>query len=787
MSRADETITHVIAQMGLRAPRVILLVPGWGDDWHFMARSGIHAITKMWGGAGWLLVPVESADLHPALLATLREYDPDHVVIPAAKSFVAREDMPLLHEAQQAISTACANYRSPIATSIASPDARHLWSPYLSSTGPGALTELSEVADTSAGATIGASPTVAGPLGLSAATMFGLPEAPNRQASQVDAQLRNRAVFEILSHSFNTASSLVGVTTRDQAQGDFTTDFHRTTFGLSGVRENGPVSQPPALVVCGDSPADFALAMAWDRTYGNGVWLPNEWWDDKTLRSQVILGIDTLAQRAHWPAQRECAFTSTSLSYQQLAKRVEGCAIGSQRTSGEPLIRPPDEAIIHPAQSIEFPRYHKTWYAIGRSNASQWSPAVYERAGTVEFATLPPLPDIRLQELSVIEAKARWHAEVTVVGHDIPCTTALHERDLLAGRESSIGIRIRSSRRGISFEAHNSGLILSGASLEERLTRPFLRVPSLLDWAQARAEVHGMSTKLSTAGRRAGVLAKLLGSRADLTELIAGQLLPALQAFNTRDRNQFSPGEGWVINRQAFLPFAGMCAKAGIAADATARDQIDELARTGILQRGLILECAECEDVAFTPVESVATTTRCQRCRADNYLTRARWRAPADDEPTWFYDLHPTARAFLQSDANGHVPLLLSRHLRVSSRWSFTDAPEFELMQNAEPLVETDLLALADRQLLSAEAKTSNVLGKNGPQRNEAARKRALAAKLLMADQIVLATTQDTWQPVSVDSMKSAIQGTNWDGGTPPRLRLVTGLGTPSITDRFED
>jgi hypothetical protein len=282
---------------------------------------------------------------------------------------------------------------------------------------------------------------------------------------------------------------------------------------------------------------------------------------------------------------------------------------------------------------------------------------------------------------------------------------------------------------------------MAGASLEERLTRPLIRCPSLMAWAQARAEVHGLRTKLSVAGYRAEVLTKLIGSRAELAELVAGQLLPALQAFNTNDRNEFSTsGEGWVVNSEAYLHFAGMCGKAGMPPDAATRDQIDRLVRTGLLNRGLILDCAECEHEAFVPVENVAATVRCQRCRADNYLTRASWR-PDDNEPTWFYDLHPTARAFLQSDANGHVPLLLSRHLRAQSQCDFTDAPEFELLKDEESVVETDLLALADRQLILAEAKTTNALGKNRPERNEAARKRVLAAKLLMADQIVLATT----------------------------------------------
>ncbi len=786
MTPTEKTLSHRIAQMGLRAPRVALLVPGDGE-WHFMARNGIHAITTMWGGAGWLVVPVASADVHPALLAAVREYDPDQVAIPAAKSFVPRKDMKLIHDAQQAISTACANYRSPIARSIASPTVRDLEAPsYFSTSGAGALTELSDVLDTSIGDTIGASATLGGTLGLSAAAKFGLSDPPAQQTANIDTQLRNRSVFQLLSDS-NIVSSLVGVTTRDEAQGDFTTDFDRTTYGLSSVYETGPESWPPALVVWGDSPTDFALAMAWDRTYGDGKWLPDEWWRNQALRPQVILGINSLAQRVLYPLQRECYFTSTSLSHRQLAERVQGCNTGSERRLGEPLLLPPEEAIIYPAETIRFPRYHKRWYAIGRSNASQWSTAVHEMAGTVEFAMLPPLPEIRLPELNAIEANAHWHVDIAVIGQHIPCTTALREQDLLAGQQSSLGIRIRSSRRGISFEAHDSGIISAGASLEERLARPLVRYPSMLDWARARAEAHGRSTKLSAAGYRAEVLAKLIGSRAELAEIIAGQLLPALQAFDAKDRkDDFPNDEGCILGREAYLHFAGMCGKAGIPADAAARDQIDGLVRAGILHRGLIVDCAECAHVAFVPVENVATTIRCQRCRADNYLTRARWRQP-DDEPRWYYDLHPTARAFLESSGNGHVPLLLSRHLRTRSQWGFTDAPEFELLKNGKPVAEIDLLALADRRLISAEAKTTNALGKNRTERMDAARKRVLAAKLLMADQIILATTENSWERLSVENMKSAIGAETWDTGAAPRLRTVTGLGTASITDAYAD
>jgi hypothetical protein len=400
MARTDDTITHLIAQMGLRAPRVALLVPGAGD-WHLMARNGIHAITQMWGGAGWLVIPVASTDVHPVLLAALREYDPDYVAIPAANSFVARADYDLLHDAQEAISAACANYRSPIATSVASPDVGDIWEPYFSTMGSGLLTILSDVVDPSIGQTIGASPAIGGPVSLSAAAKFGMSEPPTQPIANIDVQLRNRAVVHLLSDSSNpmNLSSLLGVTTRDRAQGDFTTDLSRTTFGLSSVFEHGPENRPPALVVCGASPSDFALAMVWDRTYGYGVWLPDEWWDDKTVRPQVIMGINSLAQKAFHPLGRELVFTSTSLGRAQLVERLNECNAGSERMLGEPLLRSPDETIIHPAESIRFPRYHKRWLRnrpqqcfpmVGRRPRKGWNGRVchasastrYSRSGT---------------------------------------------------------------------------------------------------------------------------------------------------------------------------------------------------------------------------------------------------------------------------------------------------------------------------------------------------------------------------------------------------------------------
>jgi len=213
----------------------------------------------------------------------------------------------------------------------------------------------------------------------------------------------------------------------------------------------------------------------------------------------------------------------------------------------------------------------------------------------------------------------------------------------------------------------------------------------------------------------------------------------------------------------------------------TARDTIDGLLNAGFLHRGLLIVCPACTHAAFIPIEDVATTIRCPRCLHESNLTRDRWRLPVE-EPQWYYDLHPIARALLRE--NGHVPLLLSQHLRCKSDRGYTDAPEFELMVSGDPAVETDLLALVDRQLVASEAKSTNTFGND---KREAARKRVLAARVLVADEIGLATTQDSWEAATIGALKSAIRAETWPSGSIPRVRTISKLGTPQVTDTIEN
>ncbi|AYF77126.1 hypothetical protein D7D52_28640 [Nocardia yunnanensis] len=213
--------------------------------------------------------------------------------------------------------------------------------------------------------------------------------------------------------------------------------------------------------------------------------------------------------------------------------------------------------------------------------------------------------------------------------------------------------------------------------------------------------MHGMTTSLSTPGAHAELLARLLGNRAELAELVSGPLAAGLHSF-VAERTKKPEGaglpeeHGCVVRTETFLTFQGICERSDQQVSVDTRDKVDHLTDRGLFIRGLVLGCAHCTHVSFVPIDNLGSKFRCQRCLSDNNLTRERWHKPFA-EPQWFYDLHPTARTLLSE--NGHVPLLLSHYLRQRSR-RFADAAEFNLLgDDNRKKAETDLLALADEQL----------------------------------------------------------------------------------------
>src|SRR6476659_9313759 len=80
------------------------------------------------------------------------------------------------------------------------------------------------------------------------------------------------------------------------------------------------------------------------------------------------------------------------------------------------------------------------------------------------------------------------------------------------------------------------------------------RLSRARSWTEARACVHSMAVQLSTAGAHAQVLRKMLGGRAQLSELMSGQLGPALLSFNSKGKTSdaFRNKQGCIARNGAF-------------------------------------------------------------------------------------------------------------------------------------------------------------------------------------------------------------------------------------------
>jgi Holliday junction resolvase-like predicted endonuclease len=201
-----------------------------------------------------------------------------------------------------------------------------------------------------------------------------------------------------------------------------------------------------------------------------------------------------------------------------------------------------------------------------------------------------------------------------------------------------------------------------------------------------------------------------------------------------------------------------------------------------------VLRCSACRNLGFTEVGALGNTNSCTRCGNSTPLTLEAWRQPIAD-PEWYYELHPIVRDLVRE--NGHAPLWLAHHIRQGAR-TYSDIPETNLFvgMSHRPTAEADLVAHVDGRLLIAEVKTTDELDASGAKRKAAAHKRVMWARLVNADEIVLATTSSTWQQSSVEAMRAAMREAAkadvWLPGGTPRLWLVHNLGS-TVTEEIID
>ncbi|MET8066543.1 hypothetical protein [Micromonospora sp. NPDC005313] len=823
------TAAPLVAQIGLSAPRVVVVFDG-GEEWHYWARLALHAATRLWGGRGFLLVPHVGGSVEPALLRAARTYDPDYVVLlnttigqqeraapgtvplPVDGRVVDGEERvrllqqvsdtqcvdPAGERARQTVAEACSPYRRQEHGTIEE---------RLVSLGLGdaaaPLTPLSAIPHIAGGPYLSAPPKWGGALGVMVAAQCGIFDEPEVGYTPVlDEKERQQLLDWLLSDDSRPAGgppeALLGHLLTPFRDGDDPhragTAFQRTTYGLGQV-SFGHRPRNHATFVIGDSAADFAAAHARKLMYGDGWWLPSE---------LSPCGADTEAERIRLTLQNAAV---TKSAYRR--GRVTVCTIsaGAEAVAATvEALRTPVIALVSFTGAtqqqlyekavlpgdIDFPSSGAMSYALEADLDHPVAiPAAADEDGTVTMLSPTPAPDISDSQLRE-SPELTWQVEIRPESLGAPPGRGLDGCHLLAPGSDPYLTWVRSGRYGTRFESHRYDFVAAGTPRLSRLARPKLRELSLRQWADCLAGQQEKSVRLSDAGRRAEVLTTLLGGREQLAATFAGPLLPVLRGFLSEKpatRERYPSGEGVVLHAagtndagyEGYLTFDGMKSFDSRDDEKVLAADVDSMVTAGLLVRGIIVSCEVCGRVNFISLDLAGRTITCPRCQASNPLTSTRWRQPVSG-PTWYFDLHPVARDLLRD--NGEVPLQLAHHLRLKSR-RYTDSAEFELCNDSgTALVELDLPAYVDGQVIVAEAKSSRTLGDH-PTRE--AKKKVKAADTFQADQLIFATTETAWESRSLSAIHNAVHQHSWANGKPPALRIIAALGQNTCQDQRMD
>jgi len=335
---------------------------------------------------------------------------------------------------------------------------------------------------------------------------------------------------------------------------------------------------------------------------------------------------------------------------------------------------------------------------------------------------------------------------------------------------------LRSGRDGISFSPMNMLFVPGGATLEQSVTRPRLRVLGLRGWIEALAAQDQPDTdvQLSQAGRRAMILTRLWGSRSAVARdlLALNNFLREFKPSGSSDTQAYSNGDGVrLTSAEGYLTTAAAVRTLPGVRVGEIRVRLNHLLHINVLHRGLIVPCSECERRVFYRIELLGESNTCPRCGAPAYATAA-WRSE-HGEPEWFYDLHGAVRELLEQ--NGDVPFLAGMALAAAAR-SFEDIPELDFRRPDQDPDEIDIAALADGWLTIGEAKCVASLGTKR-EASQAISKLIRVSDLLGTDEILLATTASgPWKKRETDQLLKAAAGHRWRFGKVPQVRVLTDL-----------
>ncbi len=517
-----------------------------------------------------------------------------------------------------------------------------------------------------------------------------------------------------------------------------------------------PWQQRPFFVVCGDKAADFCLALALDRCYGDAAWFPQSFvhGDDEVAaaaRSTLALIVDGLRSAAE--GRRPTVVTSATLPTSDVTEAA--------RTL---LRRAVDDDRVGVAEPARLP-LGRSWRLLDREQ--------FDRIGSEPFVASELAGELQLLRPSLARANdvwdCTWQVDVALDGYQLPARQALNGHLV---PEQHPWTLLRSSTDGISYFSHSMGLVAGGSSLEQTLARPRLRLPDARGVFDALLAQAGLRSEDSSAGRYTQATLDLWGGleplAADLRRPSTSNLLHAYVRPEPNRQSSRQPGIFLEVQRRWFLSLQEAMLLSGTTGQET-RTLLDALVGKRILRRGLILQCRRCSYAGWYRLEDLGQTFTCGRCQQTSLITQPAWKQPADGEPHWYYDLDEVVHLALKHDIR--APILALSELAEGAR-SVLTRPEADVYRSARHVAEIDLWAVINGAILVGEAKTVDQLHSDRTKERAAARRLVEIAAAVTADEVILATTAPAWNPTTIDTMNKALA----HHGLPLRMLISLGM-----------
>lgn len=804
-------LAHVALQTTIRPPRAAILFRG-DANWHKWARLALMAASHTWAGAGHLLVPYDAdGNVSNRMLRAVESFDPDHVLLltptrrewdriaPGSLTAAGPDGRPLTPEQVTSVLAGpdgqqphedpagvrarerLASWCSPFWRLLQGADgheARHQHRSTICADGrsgavpvPASLVTKSMISPEWASACVAVPAHWKSDAALVLGGLWGVREVDDDTA-ELDSRtmLRDvlrapavRVVDPALSDGrpLTSAISLFDVMDRDV-----------TVLKMGYLDCKGTI-------VVGDGVEDFALAQACRVMQGFGLWLPTSLLqDEETFLGAVV----PMIQDCHAPYNLEDGlprYTTTSLEdavVDEYLRRIDEMVTGPY----------PDVAPRSRVARTSLPEFSGGWRMRGFPNdfdVPATAAVEVDGHGTLTMTTPYVLPTPSAAEYHGSFAPA-WIVDVTFDDATAPDGRPIGP-DALAVPARTGRELVRSSRGGTSVIAASSGFFAGGNALQNRLARPRLISPGIRAWTGAMAAERQLQVRTSPAGAKAEMVARRLGGRDRLIDLLGGPMHPALVLFGGggESRNQRQKRlDAMTAEERALQPqwldgvpypsAEAMRHAAGHVSVTQVVQLLDRLTHADLVRRGLITSCDDCQRGSFVAIDRLGRVYECPRCGAENILTSLRWRSGA--EPTWYFDLNNAFRQLLSE--HGDVPLLAAHQLRTTAR-RYADVGELEFLRDGGPIAEIDLVAHVDGSVVVVEAKASADLGeqRSGTTAQKSAAKIADVARTLRADRVVLATTQKSWKERDIPLLEDALRR-RFNPYPAPSVEVLAGL-----------